>query len=225
MPKSDLGNTQDLVTIADIRENAVLIKNGGLRQIVMVGGFNFALKSEAEQNVITTSYRDFLNGLDFSIQIVIHSRKLNIERYLSGLERRLSEEPSGLLQNQIVEYREFVRSFVKENAIMTKTFLVVVPWYPTALPKKENVFAFFPSRKKGGDEERKKRGGEEFREGLGQLGQRVNQVIEGLTALGLTAVLLSTEELVELFYNFYNPEAIERENVAPPQAPPGSTPK
>ena len=119
----NFASAQDLVSVDEIREDVVLLKDGSLRQVVMVGGVNFALKSDTEQNLITSAYQNFLNGIDFPLQIVVHSRKVNIEKYLDGLARYSAEEVSPLLQNQAEEYREFIRGFVQKNAIMEKTFL------------------------------------------------------------------------------------------------------
>lgn len=218
MPKNS-ANTQDLVEIEDIRDKTLILKDGSLRQVVMVGGINFYLKSEEEQNLITQAYQNFLNSLNFQMQIVIHSRKINIERYLRNLDERKAQESSALLQDQISEYQEFIRKFVADNAIMSKTFFVVVPFYPLAasLPVKEGAVRFLPFfKKKAGaadnPEERK-----DFEENLLQLSQRVNQVLDGVGQIGLTAVVLGNEELLELFYNFYNPETVEKEKVSVPQ--------
>src|SRR5579863_7268960 len=110
--KADFGNSLDLVDIEEIRGDVVIVKDGSLKQIVMVGGVNFALKSENEQNIITQGYQNFLNAIDFSMQIVIHSRKVNIDKYIEGLLARKAVETSPLLQNQIDEYAEFVKGFV-----------------------------------------------------------------------------------------------------------------
>jgi type IV secretory pathway VirB4 component len=224
MPKS-FGNTQDLVDIKEIRESTVIMKNGGLRQIIMVSGVNFALKSETEQNLITGSYQTFLNGVDFPLQIVVHSRKVNIEKYLDGLARFSAEETSPLLQNQAEEYREFIRGFVQKNAIMEKTFLVIIPFYPIVVPTKESVGGFLPSLPFMGPKKVNKQAEEKahtaaeasFSENLQQLKQRVNQVTEGLFSMGLEAVILNDEQLIELFYNFYNPETVEKEGMSLPQ--------
>src|SRR5580693_2685029 len=101
--KSEFGNSLDLVDIEEIRGNIVILKVGSLKQIVMVGGVNFALKSELEQNIITQGYQNFLNGIDFPLQIVIHSRKVNIDIYIQGLLARKDLEESPLLKNQIDE--------------------------------------------------------------------------------------------------------------------------
>jgi len=216
---NELANAQDLVAIEDVRDKTLVLKNGGLRQVLMVGGVNFSLKSEAEQGVITVAYQNFLNGLNFPIQIIVHSRKLNIEKYLATLEGRKDKEPSGLLQDQIGEYKALINGFVADNAIMAKTFFVVVPFAPMVLPGKETVLGFLPFlKRKRGDEDKAEKAKEAQREeGIAQLKQRVTQVVEGLATVGLDAVVLEDQQLVELFYNFYNPETIEREKAGRPE--------
>jgi type IV secretory pathway VirB4 component len=207
-------NSQDLVPVKEIKDNTLILKDGGMCQILMVGGMNFSLKSEAEQNAITLAYQDFLNSLDFSMQIIVHSGKINIDRYLSGLESRKQGEISGLLQNQIGEYQEFIKSFVKDNAIMRKLFLVVVPFYPMNLPSQETVSKLFSFGKKQTAQQVNPEKEEEFKKNLEQLKQRVDQVVDGLKTIGLVTSRLEDEHLIELFYNFYNPETVEKQKTS-----------
>jgi type IV secretory pathway VirB4 component len=217
---NSFGNSQDLVAIKDIQHGTLILKDNSLRQVLMVGGLNFSLKSQAEQDMLTSAYQNFLNSMDFPLQIIIHSRKINIESYLEQLGARLAEETSPLLQSQISEYREFIRQFVQENAIMEKTFLIVVPWHPIVIPGSQQKFSipFFGKKKEeiatSKEEDAKKR----LEESLPQLAQRVDQVTKGLFSLGLEALLLNDEQLVELFYNFYNPSSMERGAVKPPES-------
>lgn len=219
----NLASAQDLVAVEKIERNTVVLKDGSFRKILMVSGVNFSLKSQTEQEMITGAYQNFLNSLDFPIQIIVHSRKINIQKYLDDLEKRREAELSPLLQNQIAEYRDFVGKFVEENAIMEKTFLVSVPWYPPVAGKKATAGAFSKLPFFG-----KKRGKEapaaapkesaNLVEELPQLDQRVDQIIEGLFAIGIEAIVLSDEQLVELFYNFYNPGSVERTDMNIPKA-------
>ncbi len=224
MQPKDVGNTQDLVSIKEIKNDTLILKDGSIRQIIMVGGVNFALKSEVEQNILTQGYQNFLNSINFPLQIVVHSRRVNIEKYLDELAQYQSAESSPLLKNQAEEYREFIRSFVKKNAIMEKSFFVTVPFSPIKLPTPKNIdlprlpFKFLKPKV---DPDKEKKAQEEsdqlFNENLVQLKQRVNQVLEGLTGIGLDATVLTTQQLIELFYNYYNPETSERENMNLPQ--------
>lgn len=214
--KQDAGNSLDLVDIKEIKQSTVTVKDGSLRQVIMVGGVNFSLKSETEQNIITQGYQTFLNSIDFPLQILIHSRKVNIEKYIATLMQRKDAEQSPILQNQIDEYSKFVEGFVEKNAIMEKVFLVVVSYYPqSALPSAKSVsgaLSFFGKKKvdPAAAAQRTEEEGKLFGENLAQLTQRTSQVTSGLLNIGLEATVLNDEQLVELFYNFYNPQTIER---------------
>ncbi|TSC59775.1 MAG: hypothetical protein LiPW15_795 [Parcubacteria group bacterium LiPW_15] len=219
---ANFANSQDLVEVEQIKDSTLVLKDGSLRQILMVSGINFALKSEEEQNAISGSYANFLNSIDFGIQIIVHSRKINIEKYLTDLDQKKAAEQSPLLQNQIGEYREFVRQFVEENAIMSKSFLAVVPWQSVSFSgAASSLGGMLPFGKKKLSTEQQKVSdtakNENFAKDIQQLSQRVAQVVDGLSAIGLDVVLLNDEQLAELFYNFYNPETTEKENINLPK--------
>lgn len=218
---SDYANAQELITIESIERNTVLFKDGGLRQVLLVEGVNVALKSEEEQNALVLSYQNFLNSIDFPIQLIIHSRKVNIDLYLQNLKTREHDEPSALLKNQMSEYRSFIEGFVRENAIMQKLFLVVVPFNPIIVPTAGSALSFLPFRKKTPEELQKKEESERatFDHNCTQLTQRVNQVLEGVRTVGLQATVLDDEALIDLYYNFYNPESAERETLPLPTEP------
>jgi type IV secretory pathway VirB4 component len=218
--KQDLGNSLDLVDIKEIKQNTVIVKDGSLRQVIMVGGVNFSLKSDTEQNIITQGYQTFLNSIDFPLQIIIHSRKVNIEKYLETLAERKQLEQSPILQNQIEEYSKFIQGFVEKNAIMEKVFLVVVSFYPTSgIPVAKSasgIAALFGGKKKppaagAANAQRTQEEEQLFGEHVAQLNQRTGQLTSGLMNIGLEATVLENEQLVELFYNFYNPQTIERQ--------------
>ena len=202
--------TQQFVDVKEIKSGVVILKNGGLRRVLMVTGINFALKSDDEQNIIIGAYQNFLNSLDFSLQIVIHSRKLNIGKYLSNLNEIEEKEPNELLKEQISEYRNFIQSFVESNEIMSKTFFAIVPYDPVVIPEGTAKFLdnvpFFGS-KKGKTEDKS------LADQIMQLDQRTDHVISGLAGIGLRAVSLNDEEIVELFYNLYNPAPVEKKEL------------
>lgn len=215
MPKEALP-TQQLVEIDAVREGTVILKNGALRKILMVAGINFDLKSEEEQGFITFSYQNFINSLNFSVQIFIHSRKLNIGGYLNNLELRLPEETNELLKNQIKEYSEFIKSFVADNPIMEKVFFVVVPLDTIQIPAAgikitQKITSIFSKKKTPPSSEAEEQ--ELFNKNVRQLNQRADQIISGLTQIGLAAAPLNDEQLIELFYNLYNPEAVEKKTL------------
>jgi len=212
MATTQRARTQDLIPIKSIKNGIVQLKDGSLRKVLLVDGTNFDLKSEDEQQLIVGAYQSMLNSLDFSLQTQIHSRKLNIEGYLQNLTKRLEEEDNSLIQTQIEEYIEFVKSFVAENAIMAKSFFVVVPYDPSALPTSVSGATSFMSNLFG-----KKRQVSQTvptEETLNpvhveQLAQRVNQILGALNRIGLRAIPLEDPELVELYFNAYNPMTVE----------------
>ncbi|MDO8442693.1 MAG: hypothetical protein Q7S81_00275 [bacterium] len=201
--------TQQFVNIESIENGIIKLKGGAYRKILIVSGMNFDLKSPEEQEMIIFSFQGFLNSLDFSIQFFIHSRKLNIENYLKMVKDRENQETNELLKNQIFEYGEFVKSFVAQNAIMSKNFFVVVPFDPVRISEtggklKNKIFGLFGGKEPEGAQEKTEQ------EYLEQLDQRVNGVIDGLNQIGLRTVPLNDAELSELFYNIYNPSTIEK---------------
>ncbi|MFH1098628.1 MAG: hypothetical protein V1723_01765 [Candidatus Uhrbacteria bacterium] len=211
-----LPSTQRYLDIAEIREDAVILKDGTLRAVLAVSSINFALKSPEEQEAIITQYVQLLNSIDFPLQIVIHSRRLDIEPYLSRLQSLEGEQPNELLKVQMADYRNFVKELVGLGDIMTKTFYVVVPYSPFT-DKQKGFFSrlqetLSPVRIVALKEVR-------FRERRTELMQRVNHVAGALQSLGLTSALLDTQALIELYYRLYNPEtsvtqkAVETENL------------
>jgi type IV secretory pathway VirB4 component len=219
LQKQDAGNSLDLVDIKEVKQNTVVVKDGSLRQVIMVGGVNFSLKSDTEQEIITQGYQTFLNSIDFPLQILVHSRKVNIDKYIANLRARKEQEQSPILQNQIEEYSKFIEGFVEKNAIMEKVFIVVVSYYPvsilpSAAKKVTSGLPFFGGGKKKPSAEMTTERAEEaekmFGENLAQLNQRTSQIMNGLMNIGLEAAVLDDEQLVELYYNFYNPQTVER---------------
>ncbi len=201
--------TQDFVPIKDVRDGVVLLKDGGLRGIIMASSVNFSLKSEDEKTAIIYQFQDFLNSLDFSVQIVIQSRKHDIRSYLALLEERKKEQNNDLLKIQIQEYMEFIKTFAERQNIMTKNFFVVIPYSPNTLQQSGLLQKFFPKTQsdniKGSDISDGK-----FQEDIVQLDQRVAVVTQGLSRCGIRTVRLGTEEIIELFYKVFNPGETEK---------------
>ncbi len=195
-------STQLFLDIAEIKNNTVIMKDGTLRAVLMVSSVNFALKSEDEQEALVSSYVTFLNYLDFPLQIVIQSRKLDIDNYLKRIEVAEKDLTNELLKKQIVDYKNYINELVELGDIMTKHFFVVVPY--SVLESKKNGFfdkvgaVFTPARVI-----RLKT--DKFEKYLHDLNQRVEHVSSNITSLGITAVRLDTQSLIELYYNVYNP--------------------
>ncbi len=207
------GSTQQFVEIKEVRDGVIYLKRGGLRKILAVGGVNFDLKSQKEQDLILHAFQAFLNTIDFSVQIFIHSRKVNIEAYLAKMQDRQTEEMNELLKIQIADYIEFVRSFVADNPIITKSFFVVVPYdAPTISASSPKGLLSMFGKKSASAKETDER--VEYQKKMFQLDQRVDEVVSGLAGMGVSARPLEDGEITELFYNLYNPGLTEKEGLA-----------
>jgi type IV secretory pathway VirB4 component len=194
---------QEFVPVGEVRDGVVVLKGGGLRAILLASSLNFALKSEDEQNAFLLQFQNFLNSLDFSVQIFVQSRMLDIRPYVATLEERFKEQLDDLMRIQIREYIEFIKSFTEAANIMTKNFFVVVPYAPGLAPiGKSSPASILPWGKKKRDAAEANR---TFEEQVTQLEQRVAIVQQGLIRTGVRTVQLGTEEAIELFYKLFNP--------------------
>lgn len=199
--------TQEFVPIKEIRQGVIVLKDDSMRAIVMASSLNFALKSADEQQSIIMQFQNFLNSLDFSVQIFIQSRRLDIRPYIALLENRLKEQVSDLLKIQTREYIAFVKNFTENQNIMTKTFFIVVPYSPAMI--NAGGMADILGKKKTAAENAEKKTAS-FEEHRSQLEQRVGVVTQGLVRCGIRTVELGTEEIVELFYKIFNPGDTEK---------------
>lgn len=199
-------SSQDFVPVREVRDGVAILNDGGLRGVLMASSLNFALKSEDEQNAFILQFQSFFNSLDFSVQIYIQSRELDIRPYIETLEEAHKKTMDDLMRIQIREYIEFIKSFVEGADIMTKHFFVVVPYTPAVVNINKGISSSLPWNKKSKDSKEKKKSGKtEFEENVSQLDQRLAIVQQGLVRTGVRTVQLDTEEVIELLYKIFNP--------------------
>jgi type IV secretory pathway VirB4 component len=199
--------TQDFVPIKEVRDGVVILKDGGLRAILLASSINLSLKSAEEQQAVLLQFQTFLNSLDFSTQISVQSRRLDIRPYLGLLENRMKEQLEPLLKIQTREYIEFIRSFTDQVNIMTKSFFITVPYTQPALGSEgalEGLKNMLPGQGKPKDD-KKTEAQIDFEEKRSQLDQRIGVIQQGLSRIGVRTVTLGTEEIIELFYKIFNP--------------------
>lgn len=209
--KKTTPSTQQYLDIAEIREDCVILTDGTLRGVILVSSVNFALKSEDEQNALIAGYTDFLNSFDFPFQIVIQSRKLNIDGYIRQLRDQQKTLTNELLRIQIGSYVDYVHELIELGEIMTKRFLVVIPYYPGTNEAKsywERVQELF----RPGSAITLQR--DTFKKYRTELDLRVGQAISQLGSMGLSSARLDTQGLIELYYNVYNPKTAAAQQLA-----------
>ena len=190
-------STQQFLEFEEVREGVLLLKGRQVRGVLMVSSQNFALKSEEEQQAIIFQFQDFLNSLDFSLQISIQSRRLNITGYLDFLKELATNQQNELLKKQTEDYRLFIERLIAGGSIMAKNFFVIVP------------FSFFEVVDGGKPKFSGSLSDEEFQRMKNQLWQRMEYVALGLRRAGLQVVPLNTEELIELLWSWHHPEESE----------------
>ena len=191
--------TQNFVPVKEIRDGVVVLKNNSICAVLLASSQNFALKSGDEQSGVLLQFQNFLNSLDFQVQILVQSRKADIRPYINMLEERLKQQTNELLRVQNFEYIRFVQSFVNEVDIMKKSFFVVVPYNP-AIVDSSSISSLV-----GGKQGSETITLERFEEFRSQLSQRVSVVESGLNRSGIRTLPLGTDELIELFYHTLNP--------------------
>jgi type IV secretory pathway VirB4 component len=200
--------TQEFVPIKEVQDGIVILKDGSMRAIVLASSLNFSLKSDDERNAIILQFQDFLNSLDFTVQISIQSRRLDIRPYLALLENQYKEQMNDLMKVQTREYIEFIKKFTESTNIMTKSFFIVVPYDPAMVNIKSGVGGNFFQKRTA--EENLKQKQSSFEENRTQLEQRVGVVEQGLVRCGIRVIRLGTEEVIELFYKIFNPGDTEK---------------
>lgn len=216
-------SSQSLISISQIKKGVLILKNGSLRAVLEVSGINFDLKSEEEQNDILNAWKALLNNLDFSLEVIIHSRRLNIEPYLNYLQNKIANEQIELLKIQGEDYYNFIKGLVTGNKIMKKKFYLVIPYDPIIIKPKTFLSQMTDSFKSLLNLTRESFNtitpltDEEFNQYYQQLLIRRDNVMTNLYRLGLTSRPLETKELIELFFNLYNPETFEKESFRVPE--------
>jgi len=170
----------------------------------MASSINLSLKSQDEQASVLFQFQNFLNSLDFSIQLSVQSRKLDIRPYINLLEERYAAQNSELMRIQIREYIQFVRGFTDQASIMTKNFFIIVPYTPAFINPAKSAFGLFGGGSKDTASDAS------FEENRSQLEQRMAAVENGISRTGVRVVRLGTEEVIELFYKIFNLGELER---------------
>ncbi|MDZ7799053.1 MAG: hypothetical protein U5L76_05730 [Patescibacteria group bacterium] len=203
-------STQKYLDIMEIKDNCVILKDGTLRAVLIVSSINFSLKSNEEQDAVIQNYVQFLNSLKFNLQIVIQSRKLNIEGYLNRLLKIEKEQTNELLKMQTKEYRQYITELVEMADIMSKKFYVVIPYTGQGEKPKKFWNRLTEAISPGKVIHIKKK---KFNKYKTQLFKQVDFVRDNLSSIGLRAEPLDTQSLIELYYNTYNPETYDQQKL------------
>ncbi len=200
--KKKIGSpTQQFLKLSEIRDDVIVMNNGTLRAVLAVSSTNFDLKSEEEQNALIYSYQRFVNSLEFHVQILMQSRKMDIAEYTDKLKVMMLKQTNELMRMQTQEYIEFIDRLVESANVMNKNFYVIVPFDTSINPAATSIFSkWFGSGKTKEISDREAN----FVAYKKQLDERTNTVSAALSSSGLRVVRMKTDQLIELVYNSYN---------------------
>ena len=206
-------STQSTLLISELRDNVVIMKDGSFRAVVACKSINFELMSSMEQDGIERDYQSFLNSLNFNIQILVRSQRVDIGPYIEKLSEIRRTNDNMLLGVLMDDYLDFINALSQEANIMDKTFYIVIPYYTSETAEKvvQQTKNFFKSFAKNKTPEVVRIDRATYNKALDELTNRVNLVMDGLFQTGVRSVRLKTRELAELYYNFNNPDTAVRE--------------
>ena len=216
--QSNSNSTQNNLQIAEIRDGIVIMSDGSFRSVVMVKSINFDLMSQEEQEAVEFSYQGFLNSLYFPIQIFVHSQKIDLKPYIDKLDKIRLEHDNMLLALIMADYLDFIDDLSASANIMDKLFYVVIPYFPVdevqkAITQSKNFITglaqIFSSKK----EEHIIINEADLDKAKTELRNRVQAVLAGLIQCGIQGLPLDTQELIELYYDVYNPDTSTRQQL------------
>ena len=212
--KTNPNSTQNTLQIAEIRDGIVIMNDGSYRAVVLARSINFDLMSAQEREAVEFAYQNFLNSLYFNIQISIRSRKVDMRPYLEKLEKVRSENDNMLLALLMEDYIYYITQLVEQTNIMNKQFYIVIPYFKEVGGKQVlgETGGLFSNLLGGGkDKQHLVINEADLTKAKTELQNRVQSVVNGLMQLGVQAVPLDTQELIELYYDVYNPDTATRQ--------------
>lgn len=217
-PQVNPNSTQNVLQIAEIRDGIVIMNDGSFRSVVMAKSINFDLMSPQERESVEYSYQGFLNSLYFPIQIFIHSQKVDLRPYIEKLDKIRSEHDNMLLALLMEDYIQFMDELSMQTNIMDKKFYVVIPFFPVADVQKaitasKNLFSGISSLMGNKQQPHVVINESDLEKGKGELRNRVQAVLAGLLQCGVQGLPLDTQELIELYYDVYNPDTATRQQL------------
>lgn len=219
-PPSNPNSTQNILNIAEIRDGVVIMNDGSYRAVIFVKSINFDLMSAQEREAVEFSYQGFINSLYFPIQIFIQSRKVDMDSYLENLKKHKAEQENMLLALLMDDYVYFISDLVQQTNIMDKKFYIVIPYYPGvdlqhATAKGKSVFGNVKDIFKiNGDAQKKIVINEaDLNTAKTELRNRVQAALGALQQTSIQGIALDTQELIELYYDVYNPDTATNQHI------------
>jgi hypothetical protein len=215
--KTSPNSTQNTLQIAEVRDGIVIMNDGSYRSVVMVKSINFDLMSPQEQESVEYAYQGFLNSLFFPVQIFIRSRKVDLRPYIERLDKIRSEHDNMLLALLMEDYIEYMDALSQQTNIMDKNFYVVIPFFPIVEVQKvltqNKNFLSGVTKLFDRSDQHVVINEADLEKAKTELRNRVQAVLAGLQQCGIQGLPLDTQELIELYYDSYNPDTATRQKL------------
>ena len=212
--KSNPNSTQNALLISEIRDGIVIMSDGSYRAVLMCKSINFDLMSPREREGVEYSFQGFLNSLYFQVQIFIRSSRVDIRPYIEKLDKIRGEHDNMLLAYLMEDYIDFISSVAQQANIMDKRFYVIVPFFPPAdLNKVKQASKGFLTGIFGEKQQTITINEEDLEKAKSELRNRIQTIMGGLQQCGVQSVPLDTQELIELYYDAYNPDTATRQQL------------
>jgi len=215
MPNTINASTQDHLDIETIVQDLVVLKNGGVTLVLKTTAVNFDLLSEIEQDAIIAAFSALLNSLSFPIQIVIRSKKLDISSYIEKVRAVEEKLKDPLLRVQAESYRKFVQELIKRNEVLDKSFYVAIPSGGTADAPRQigNPFDFISTLTGAKNKRVRVNVPEVLKGATPELYPKRDNLIKEFSRIGIKSRQLNTQELVELYFDIYNPTSVHEQRI------------
>lgn len=217
-PRTNPNSTQNMLQLAEVRDGIVIMNDGSFRSVVMVKSINFDLMSPQEQEAVEYAYQGFLNSLYFPVQIFIRSQKVDLQPYIAKLDKIRSEHDNMLLAMLMEDYINYIDVLSQQTNIMDKKFYIVIPYFPAATDAQQALAQskdFFSGLKNlfNTKEQHVTINEKDLETAKTELRNRVQSVLAGLMQCGVQGLPLDTQELIELYYDTYNPDTATRQQL------------
>jgi hypothetical protein len=215
---SNVNSTQNTLQIAEIRDGIVIMNDGSFRSVIMVKSINFDLMSGQEQEAVEYSYQGFLNSLYFPVQIFERSQKIDLQPYIEKLDKIRTEHDNMLLALLMEDYIDYINGLSQQTNIMDKKFYVVIPFFPVidvanqAIEQSKNFLTGLTSLFNK-QEQHVTINEANLESAKTELRNRVQAVLSGLMQCSISGIPLDTQELIELYYDTYNPDTATRQQL------------
>lgn len=214
--KSNPNSTQNTLLVSEIRDGIMIMNDGTFRAVIYTKSVNFDLMSGMEREGVEAAYQGFINSLHFPVQIYIRSQKIDMRPYLERLNGMKDQQENMLLSVLMEDYIFFIEDLVREANIMDKSFYIIVPFIPpVSANRMVGSGKKFMSGIFGSSQQVVTINEADLEQAKTELANRIQATMNGLTQMGLQAVPLDTQELIELFYDSYNPDTATRQHLMP----------